>query len=110
MGAIPVVRFPIFRAVRVIGVIVAALVLIWTIRFRGGLALISDNKDLIFNVRFFPILFFFQFLFLKVLILIFHILSLYLLGIHFEPYFLGKWLMGYLAHFFWVLVISLNLF
>lgn len=89
MGAIPVVRFPIFRAVRVIGVIVAALVLIWTVRFRGGLALISDNKDLIFNVRFFPILFFFQFLFLKVLILIFHILSLYLLGIHFEPYFLG---------------------
>ncbi|XP_021815713.1 probable transmembrane ascorbate ferrireductase 2 [Prunus avium] len=51
MGAIPVVRFPIFRAVRVIGVIVAALVLIWTIRFRGGLALISDNKDLIFNVH-----------------------------------------------------------
>lgn len=51
MGAIPVVRFPIFRAVRVIGVAVAALVLTWTIHFRGGLALISDNKDLIFNVR-----------------------------------------------------------
>ncbi|XP_050381033.1 transmembrane ascorbate ferrireductase 2 [Argentina anserina] len=51
MGAIPVVRFPIFRAVRVLGVAVAALVLIWTIHFRGGLALISDNKDLIFNVH-----------------------------------------------------------
>ncbi|XP_004306029.1 PREDICTED: probable transmembrane ascorbate ferrireductase 2-like [Fragaria vesca subsp. vesca] len=51
MGAIPVVRFPIFRAVRVVGVAVAALVLTWTIHFRGGLALISDNKDLIFNVH-----------------------------------------------------------
>jgi cytochrome b-561 len=31
-------------------VMVAALVLTWTLHYRGGLALVSDNKDLIFNV------------------------------------------------------------
>lgn len=49
--AAPVVRFPIFPVVRIIGVAVALLVLIWTVHYRGGLALISENKDLIFNVH-----------------------------------------------------------
>ncbi|KAL7141241.1 hypothetical protein ABFS83_08G040000 [Erythranthe nasuta] len=49
--AVPVVRFPIFPAIRIIGIAVASLVLIWTVHYRGGLALISDNKDLIFNVH-----------------------------------------------------------
>ncbi|KAF3967119.1 hypothetical protein CMV_008845 [Castanea mollissima] len=49
--AVPVVRFPIFPIIRVIGVIVALLVLTWNLHYRGGLALISDNKDLIFNVH-----------------------------------------------------------
>ncbi|GFZ18967.1 cytochrome B561-1 [Actinidia rufa] len=49
--AVPVVQFPIFLLVRIIGVIVTVLVLTWTIHYRGGLALISDNKDLIFNVH-----------------------------------------------------------
>ncbi|KAL9268432.1 Transmembrane ascorbate ferrireductase 2-like protein [Drosera capensis] len=49
--ATPVVRFPIYLLIRGLGIAVAALVLIWTIHFRGGLALVSDNKDLIFNVH-----------------------------------------------------------
>ncbi|GAB2232872.1 hypothetical protein Droror1_Dr00011937 [Drosera rotundifolia] len=49
--AAPVVRFPIYVLIRGIEITVAALVLIWTIHFRGGLALVSDNKDLIFNVH-----------------------------------------------------------
>ncbi|XP_047317525.1 transmembrane ascorbate ferrireductase 2-like [Impatiens glandulifera] len=49
--AVPAVDFPIVFVVRVIGTIVTALVLIWTVHFRGGLALVSDNKDLIFNVH-----------------------------------------------------------
>ncbi|KAA0039387.1 putative transmembrane ascorbate ferrireductase 2 [Cucumis melo var. makuwa] len=49
--AVPVVQFPIFLAVRVLGMLVAALLFIWTLHFRGGLALISDNKDHIFNVH-----------------------------------------------------------
>ena len=48
--AVPVAQFPIFRVVRILGVISAVLVLTWTVRYRGGLALVSDNKDLIFNV------------------------------------------------------------
>ncbi|KAJ6987947.1 hypothetical protein NC653_021017 [Populus alba x Populus x berolinensis] len=49
---VPVIRFPtITMMVRVIGVLVAAFVLIWTFHFRGGLALSSDNKSLIFNVH-----------------------------------------------------------
>ncbi|KAL5808111.1 hypothetical protein ACOSQ3_028802 [Xanthoceras sorbifolium] len=48
---VPVIRFPIFTVIRVIGVIIAALMLTWTVHYRGGLALISDNKDLIFNVH-----------------------------------------------------------
>ncbi|KAL1194312.1 Transmembrane ascorbate ferrireductase 2 [Cardamine amara subsp. amara] len=43
--------FPIFLVVRVLGFIIAALVLTWTVHYRGGLALSSDNKDLIFNVH-----------------------------------------------------------
>ncbi|KAK1383448.1 putative transmembrane ascorbate ferrireductase 2 [Heracleum sosnowskyi] len=50
MGA-PVVRFPIMIVIRVVGIAVLALLLTWTLHFRGGLALISDNKDLIFNVH-----------------------------------------------------------
>ncbi|XP_044506939.1 transmembrane ascorbate ferrireductase 2-like [Mangifera indica] len=49
--AVPAVRFPIFLFIRAIGVIVATLVLSWTVHYRGGLALVSDNKDLIFNVH-----------------------------------------------------------
>ncbi|CAL1405422.1 unnamed protein product [Linum trigynum] len=51
MAAVPVARFPIFIVVRLLGVIIAALVLTWTLHYRGGLALVSDNKDLIFNVH-----------------------------------------------------------
>ncbi|KAJ0558236.1 hypothetical protein HanIR_Chr07g0334081 [Helianthus annuus] len=36
--------------VRGIGLFVAALVLIWNTRYRGGLAIISDDKTLIFNI------------------------------------------------------------
>lgn len=48
--AVPVVKFPIFLLVRIIGIVVVTLVVTWTVRYRGGLALVSDNKDLIFNV------------------------------------------------------------
>lgn len=50
MATPPVVRFPIFATVRAIGVLIIVLLLTWVIHFRGGLALFSDNKDLIFNV------------------------------------------------------------
>ena len=43
--------FPIFSVVRVLGFIIAVLVLTWTVHYRGGLALSSGNKDLIFNVN-----------------------------------------------------------
>ncbi|XP_042008513.1 transmembrane ascorbate ferrireductase 2-like [Salvia splendens] len=49
--AVPIVRFPIFPVVRIIGVTVLLLVLVWTVHYRGGFALISENKDLIFNVH-----------------------------------------------------------
>ncbi|CAH9110984.1 unnamed protein product [Cuscuta epithymum] len=49
--AVPAVKFPIFMMVRIIGIAVAAMVITWTMRYRGGLALISENKDLIFNVH-----------------------------------------------------------
>lgn len=48
--AVPVVSFPIYLVVRILGIAITAVVLTWTIHYRGGLALISDNKDLIFNV------------------------------------------------------------
>jgi len=50
MATLPVVSFPIFTVVRVVGVAVTVLLLTWALHFRGGLALVSDNKDLIFNV------------------------------------------------------------
>lgn len=54
MGALPEVGFStMIFLVRLLGVIVATLVLIWTIHYRGGLSLASDNKDLIFNVGLF---------------------------------------------------------
>lgn len=49
--AVPMYRFPIFAVVRIFGIAITALVLTWTVHYRGGLALISDNKDLIFNVH-----------------------------------------------------------
>jgi len=49
--AVPVVRFPIFFVVRIIGILVATLVISWTHHYRGGYALFSDNKDLIFNIH-----------------------------------------------------------
>uniref|UniRef100_A0A2P2JXW0 ascorbate ferrireductase (transmembrane) n=2 Tax=Rhizophora mucronata TaxID=61149 RepID=A0A2P2JXW0_RHIMU len=49
--AVPAIRFPIFIVIRLLGVVVATLLLAWTMHYRGGLALISDNKDLIFNVH-----------------------------------------------------------
>lgn len=49
--AVPVVRFPIYGVVRILGIAVTATVLTWTVHYRGGLALISNNKDLIFNVH-----------------------------------------------------------
>ena len=52
MATLPVVNFPIFTVVRVVGVAVTVLLLTWALHFRGGLALVSDNKDLIFNVSF----------------------------------------------------------
>jgi cytochrome b-561 len=48
---LPVIKFPIFLMVRVLGVIATILVLTWTVQYRGGLALSSDNADLIFNVH-----------------------------------------------------------
>ncbi|KAK7271777.1 hypothetical protein RJT34_27954 [Clitoria ternatea] len=51
MAPPPVVGFPIFTTVRVVGISVIVLLLTWALHFRGGLALVSDNKDLIFNVH-----------------------------------------------------------
>lgn len=48
---VPVVRFPIVPIIRVMGITIISLVLIWAVHFRGGLALVSDDKDLIFNVH-----------------------------------------------------------
>lgn len=45
------VRFPVFPVVRILGVALCALVLIWNVHFRGGLALVSDDRSLIFNVH-----------------------------------------------------------
>ncbi|KAK8344517.1 hypothetical protein V6Z11_A07G084300 [Gossypium hirsutum] len=48
---VPVIKFPIFMVVRGLGIVITAILFIWTVHYRGGLALISDNKDLIFNVH-----------------------------------------------------------
>ncbi|KAF3792530.1 putative transmembrane ascorbate ferrireductase 2 [Nymphaea thermarum] len=50
--AAPVVRFPLLLfLVRTMGVLVAALVLVWVMHFRGGMSLVSQDKSLIFNVH-----------------------------------------------------------
>ncbi|GAA0149461.1 reductase [Lithospermum erythrorhizon] len=52
MAMMPVVRFPILLVVvRMLGIMVAALVLVWCVHYRGGLAISSDKKALIFNVH-----------------------------------------------------------
>ncbi|CAA6673114.1 unnamed protein product [Spirodela intermedia] len=51
MASPPVVRFPIVFLIRLFGAAAAAMVIAWVVRFRGGMALFSDNKDLIFNVH-----------------------------------------------------------
>ncbi|KAF9626076.1 hypothetical protein IFM89_030744 [Coptis chinensis] len=49
---VPVVRLSmVLVGVRSVEVMVLTLVLTWTLHYRGGLALVSDNKDLIFNVH-----------------------------------------------------------
>ncbi|WOL18409.1 putative transmembrane ascorbate ferrireductase 2 [Canna indica] len=50
MGGLAV-RFPILPLIRCTAAAATVLVLVWAVHFRGGLALISDNKDLIFNVH-----------------------------------------------------------
>ncbi|XP_065016039.1 transmembrane ascorbate ferrireductase 2-like [Musa acuminata AAA Group] len=49
--AAPVVGLPIVPLVRLMGAAAASLVVTWVVRFRGGLALNSDNIDLVFNVH-----------------------------------------------------------
>ncbi|KAG0461543.1 hypothetical protein HPP92_021477 [Vanilla planifolia] len=49
--AVPVARFPIMLMIRLLGFSAAVLVIAWALHFRGGMSLISDNKDLIFNVH-----------------------------------------------------------
>lgn len=49
--AVPTVRFPIVLGIRLMGFAAAVMVIAWAIHFRGGMALISDNSDLIFNVH-----------------------------------------------------------
>ncbi|KAF3342085.1 putative transmembrane ascorbate ferrireductase 2 [Carex littledalei] len=51
MAILPAVTFPIVGLIRLIGAVVAVEILIWCIHFRGGLALSSDDKLLIFNVH-----------------------------------------------------------
>lgn len=46
---IPAVEFPIFMLIRLIGFTVTVLLFAWTFYFRGGIAIISDNKPLVFN-------------------------------------------------------------
>ncbi|KAL3525779.1 hypothetical protein ACH5RR_014151 [Cinchona calisaya] len=48
---VPAVRFPIYLVVRLLGMAVAGIVLIWNVHYRGGLALVSTDKALIFNVH-----------------------------------------------------------
>ncbi|KAK8994878.1 hypothetical protein V6N11_045946 [Hibiscus sabdariffa] len=48
---VPEIKFPIFIVIRVLGIVITAILFTWTFHYRGGLALISDNKDLIFNVH-----------------------------------------------------------
>lgn len=50
---------PFTFASHVLAAAAAVMVLVWNIHFRGGLAFVSTNKNLIFNVRFLRFLFFF---------------------------------------------------
>ncbi|KAK9683252.1 hypothetical protein RND81_10G126600 [Saponaria officinalis] len=45
------VKFSIYLVIRLMGFTLTVLVLTWTLHYRGGLALFSDNKPLIFNVH-----------------------------------------------------------
>ncbi|KAH9605831.1 hypothetical protein KSS87_000908 [Heliosperma pusillum] len=47
----PKLSFSIYSVIRLMGITMAVLVLTWTLHYRGGLALFSDNKPLIFNVH-----------------------------------------------------------
>jgi len=52
MAAAPVVRFPVFGLVRLLGLAASAAILVWAVHFRGGMALSSEkDKLLIFNVH-----------------------------------------------------------
>lgn len=51
MAGVPAIRFEaVVKGMRLLEVIVVGMVLTWSLHYRGGLALASDNKDLIFNV------------------------------------------------------------
>uniref|UniRef100_A0A7N0TFQ9 ascorbate ferrireductase (transmembrane) n=1 Tax=Kalanchoe fedtschenkoi TaxID=63787 RepID=A0A7N0TFQ9_KALFE len=51
MASAPMVNFPVVPLIRILGCLAAAMVLLWSLHFRGGMSLFSDNKDLIFNVH-----------------------------------------------------------
>ncbi|KAL9661828.1 hypothetical protein QQ045_026656 [Rhodiola kirilowii] len=51
MASVPEIRFPIVLLIRMLGFLTAAIVIVWSLHFRGGMSLFSDNKDLIFNVH-----------------------------------------------------------
>ena len=53
MAAAPVVRFPVFGLVRLLGLAAAAGILFWAVHYRGGMALSTDEESKlpIFNVR-----------------------------------------------------------
>lgn len=51
MGRIELNALPFSWVTHVLGAIAAVMVLVWSIRFRGGLVWESDNKNLIFNLH-----------------------------------------------------------
>jgi len=53
MAAAPVVRFPVFGLVRLLGLAAAAGILFWAVHYRGGMALSTDEESKlpIFNVH-----------------------------------------------------------
>lgn len=61
------------------GITATTLVLVWTLHFRDGLSLNSENKQKIFNVKMIDVFFFFHFPDLKVIFfkLIFPLSSTY---------------------------------
>ncbi|KAI7746447.1 hypothetical protein M8C21_001995, partial [Ambrosia artemisiifolia] len=49
---VPVIKFPILLScVRSLQLLITILILIWNVHYRGGLALFSVNKSLLFNVH-----------------------------------------------------------